>query len=56
MSNPGAVDGDASWDVRDDRITLSQDGLHNRNEEEDSFIFEMPRIIKILHRMLNRLT
>ena len=39
MSTPGAVGGDTTRDVRDNRITSSQDGLHNRDEEEGALHF-----------------
>ena len=39
MSTPGAVGGATTRDVRDNHITLSQDGLHNRDEEEGALHF-----------------
>ena len=39
ISTPEAVGGDTTRDVRDNRITSSQDGLHNRDEEEGALHF-----------------
>ena len=39
MSTPGAIGGDTTRDVRDNRITSSQDGLHNRDEEKGALHF-----------------
>ena len=39
MSTPGAAGGDITRDVRDNRITSSQDGLHNLDEDEGTLHF-----------------
>ena len=39
ISAPGAAGGDMTRDVRNNRITSSQDGLHNRDEDEGTLHF-----------------